>query len=41
MAHLVSELLKAEYGKVVGTGTLLDIARLRYEISNKLSLPQN
>jgi L-lactate dehydrogenase len=41
MAHLVSELLKAEYGKVVGTGTLLDTARLRYEISNKLSLPQN
>jgi malate/lactate dehydrogenase len=41
MAHLFSELLKAEYGKVIGTGMLLDMPSLRYEILNKLSFLQN
>lgn len=40
MANLVSHLLKAKREKIIGSGTLLDTARLKYELSDCLNIAQ-
>lgn len=39
ITYQVAKLYNNQYDKVIGSGTLLDTARLRYEIANKLEFP--
>lgn len=39
MTYKIAKLYNKGYEKVIGSGTLLETARLRYEISNKLQFP--
>lgn len=39
MTYKIAKLYNRGYNKVIGSGTLLDTARLRYEIANKLGFP--
>lgn len=39
MTQKIADLYNKQYSRVIGSGTLLETARLRYEIANKLDFP--